>query len=132
VRHAAHQRGFTLIEVLVAFAVFALCVGALYESFAMAMKRSEQTTRRALALATAQSLLSQLRVQPPPWPSDQSGLSFVGQRWRIQVKPYLTDARSLEHPALWRAYRVAVTVALDRSASRAVELDSIEMARNPQ
>jgi general secretion pathway protein I len=132
VRAPTRQRGFTLIEVLVAFAVFCLCVGALYESLHMGLKRHEETTRRSTALATAQSLLSQLRVQPPAWPADQQGTSSAGKPWHIHIEPYATDAAEQapdSPPPRWRAYRVVVSVDAGRAGAHPVQLESLEITR---
>jgi len=125
----ARQQGFTLIEVVVAFAVFSLCVAAVYETFASAVHRSSQAAERDLAWLTAQSLLSQLREQSMPWQNDQSGLAPQGLRWQLHIEPYQTE-QDLRSP--WRAYAVYVRVEPSHSAAGRVQIDTVELARAPR
>lgn len=121
-------QGFTLIEVVVAFAIFALSIGAIFEVFREAAYTSERVRERDLAWLTAQSVLSQLRIEQAPWPREQRGLS--GRlRWWIDVQPYPLE---VDKRTSWNAYRVEVHVAPLHSPALAVELDSVELARLTQ
>jgi general secretion pathway protein I len=119
------ERGFTLIEVVVAFAIFALCVGALFEAFGGAVRRSLQAQDREQALLTAQSLLSQLRATPAPWDSQESGRADAGWLWQIDVQPF--DAGT-DQSSSWRAFEVSVQVRRE-GTTREIVLKSIEVAR---
>ena len=121
----SRQSGFTLIEVVVALAVFALGVTAIYGVFSEALQRTEQARARDLEWLTAQSLQAALRVQSAPWAPLQSGVSPAGFRWTIDAQPFESNV----DPGQWRAYSVAVHVAPQGRPSRAIELDSIELAR---
>jgi general secretion pathway protein I len=123
-----HQHGFTLIEVVVAFAIFALSIGAIFEVFREAVHTSAQVRERDLAWLTAQSVLSQLSVEQAPWPSEQRGVS--GRlRWWIDVQPYPLE---VEKRSSWSAYQVKVHVAPLHSPAPVIELDSVELARRRQ
>jgi general secretion pathway protein I len=113
------QRGFTLIEVAVAFAVFALCIGALYESFSGSMRRSSQLRQANASLMLAQSLLAEYRLRSCPCEPTQAGESG-GLAWRVDVIPYDAGA---DPKAQWRAFRVTVQV------SSKPMLQSVEMLR---
>ena len=120
------QRGFTLIEVMVAFAVFALCVGAIFEVFAGATRRAEKARETEQRWLAAQSVLSELRARPAPWPAEEEGRASTGEPWRLLVQPF--DAGTDErHP--WKAYSVSVNVGSGRSRAE-VTLKSIELARS--
>jgi general secretion pathway protein I len=124
------QRGFTLIEVVVAFAVFTLVIGAIYEAFAGAARRGSQARERELHLLTAQSVLSELRTRAAPWPAEESGESASsGEQWKVSVVPF--DAGTDENSP-WKAYEVTVLVGSARSRARETALKSIELARSPQ
>ena len=123
-----HEQGFTLIEVIVAFAIFALSIGAIFEVFHDAVHTSERVRERDLAWLTAQSLLSQLRIEQAPWPSEQRGVSGPF-RWWIDVQPYSLE---VDKRASWSAYWVEVHVVPFHSSAPAIELDSFELARRRQ
>jgi len=120
------QGGFTLIEVIVAFVIFTLAVGAIYESFAGAVRRSAQSDTRDQELLVAQSLLSQLRTSPAPWKAGDSGKWAGGWFWRTEVAPLNVGTSERSH---WRLFSVAIHVSDERGAENGVALRSIEMAR---
>lgn len=122
----SHERGFTLIEVTIAFAIFALCAAVLYEEFAGAQRRSAQARDREQALLIAQSLLAQQRVAPPPWSAQSSGSSPGGWTWDVQIAPF--NARiAAEFP--WNAFLVTVRVRPAAEPTREAVLQSVELAR---
>jgi general secretion pathway protein I len=119
------QRGFTLIEVVVAFAIFTLAVGALYESFGGAVRRNRQAHDRDQAVMIAQSLLSQQVATPQPWPPATSGHLPEGWVWRIEVRHYPTTANP-QSP--WLPVSVTVHVSREETFQKEVVLRSVELA----
>lgn len=63
-RNDRSAHGFTLIEVLVAFAVAALMLGALYQVFSVGVRASSTAERYANAVLLAQSSLETLAGAP--------------------------------------------------------------------
>ena len=61
------QSGFTLIEVIVAFAITILVIGALYTAWGGALARSDRARGEALAVLHAESLLERAGLE---WPLD--------------------------------------------------------------
>lgn len=124
------QRGFTLIEVVVAFAIFALAVGALYESFAGAARRVAHARGRDQDLLLAQSLLSRWRISAmPPLNPHETGSLEEGGSWRIDVRPSELSAKAT---GPWRAYEVTVHVIRAESGAGELALRTIELAKTPQ
>lgn len=123
-RSFARQRGFTLIEVLVAFAIFALSVGALFELFAGATRRTRQAEASEVLWLTAQSVLAERRVHPGPWPEEEKG-ERSGTQWRVLTQPFDTGA---EAASPWQVFLVRVEVA-DNASRRSIELQSVELAK---
>jgi general secretion pathway protein I len=126
-KYRRRQTGFTLIEVVVALAIFALSSSVLYEEFSGAMLRNTQAHDRELALLQAQSLLAQLRVSPAPWNRQSSGHSDDGWTWNIRVDPF-NAGTDPHHP--WQAFAVSVNVSPASAPNRGVTLYSIELARS--
>ena len=120
------QRGFTLIEVVVAFAIFALAIGAVYESFAGSVQRYLQAHERQEGALMLQSLLARLRATPAPWKPDETGILDGDWRWQIQVAPF--DASTSERSP-WRTFRVIVRLRHGEDGAKEMVLRSIELAR---
>ena len=87
------SRGFSLIEILVAFAVLSLALGVLLRIFGGGGHVAKLAEDYYRALITAESLLSQLGMETPVTPGNLSGVTPDGYRWSIQSTPYPMDPR---------------------------------------
>ncbi|MFL6600219.1 MAG: prepilin-type N-terminal cleavage/methylation domain-containing protein [Steroidobacteraceae bacterium] len=122
--NVAHQSGFTLLEVMVAFAIFALSVGALYESFAGSLRRTLKAEVQERAWLSAQSLLAAIRVRPAPWPAGEEGITRTGLDWKLSTSPYQSGA---DPKSPWQAYQVVIEVHPHLKAAGTVVLRSVEL-----
>jgi len=80
-----HEGGFTLLEVLVAFAIAAMALGVLYQSALGGLDTSENATRLQDALSRAQSHLAALQAVRPLRAVDRQGDDGGGFRWHEHV-----------------------------------------------
>lgn len=98
---AASQRGFTLLEVLVAFFISALSLGALYQIYAKGAAALDLARDYALALSIAESRLAETTVTATP----QQGRQLDRFDWDLSTQTYinisLDDASSLSYTLLW-------------------------------
>jgi general secretion pathway protein I len=85
--NAARQRGFTLLEVLIAFAIAALAVGALVQGAAAGIRNTRESALYAEALSRARSHLAAEERTSPLVPGDQAGDDGSGFRWRTRIVP---------------------------------------------
>jgi general secretion pathway protein I len=80
------QRGFTLIEVIVAFAVLAMALGLLLGMLSRGLGQVKQAGNETEATLHAQSLLDTLGTLGPIAPGATDGDFEDGRyRWRLQV-----------------------------------------------
>lgn len=118
------EHGFTLIEVVVAFVIFSLSIGVLFQIFGESLRTSEQVRIRDLEWLTAQSLISQLSMKRSPWPPKERGVSG-SLRWSIEVRPYLLN---MEKESSWNAYSVEVRVAPLHAKVPIVRVDCVKLS----
>lgn len=82
------QRGFTLLEILVAFVVLALVGGALLQLFQGGLQNLARGDGYTQAALLAQSTLSQLRAEAALVPGQQQGELGDGYRYALELTPY--------------------------------------------
>lgn len=82
------QRGFTLIEVVIALAVFAVAVGVCMQIATAGLRQSRIAAEQTQAALLAQSLLDMHGVGERLEPGRSSGRLEGGYQWEIEVAPY--------------------------------------------
>jgi prepilin-type N-terminal cleavage/methylation domain-containing protein len=82
------ESGFTLVEVLVAFAILSIVLLTLFSGLSTALRgdRRAEFTRSALRLATAE--LETAGIGNPLTPGVTNGRFENGMEWRLSVRPY--------------------------------------------
>lgn len=123
-----NQSGFTLIETVIAFAILALALGVLYESFGWSLRRNAVIAGRETAWLTAQSVLAEVRGREWIQPGERSGVTAQGLGWRCDIKPH---ALKISEQSPIKAFEVTVDVSWGRRAAQRVRLQSIEVGRQP-
>lgn len=88
-----HQRGFTLLEILVAFMLLALVGGALLQLFQGGLRNLDSSAEITHAALLAKSKLTELSALGEVQPGNDSGRFDDRYRWELALEPYLeTDA----------------------------------------
>jgi general secretion pathway protein I len=82
----AHQRGFTLLEVLVAFIVFVLIFGAVLDALGMAMRNTRRSAEVSEAALWAQSKLDAIGTIEELDEGSDSGEFNRQYRWQLDVR----------------------------------------------
>ncbi|WP_305806204.1 prepilin-type N-terminal cleavage/methylation domain-containing protein [Stenotrophomonas sp. YIM B06876] len=83
------QRGFSLIEVIVAFALLAVALTLLLGSLSGAARQVRQADDYSRAALHAQSLLAQVGVDQPLQAGQHEGQWEQGRyRWRLELAPF--------------------------------------------
>ncbi len=82
------QRGFSLIEVLVAFAILALSLGVLLQIFSRAMNTTALSGNYSRAVALAEAKLNSVGADIPLEEGVHSGEPEDGMDWIVNIEPY--------------------------------------------
>ncbi|HPT57203.1 MAG TPA: prepilin-type N-terminal cleavage/methylation domain-containing protein, partial [Casimicrobium sp.] len=115
------QRGFTLLEVIVAIVIAALCLGALAQAFAGGARAAGSSSDYTRAVTLAQSLLGKAGVERALTEGVESGTSSDGRYgWTLTVSNESTteDGNPVRPPMELKRLVVRVNV-LDEDDARA-------------
>lgn len=136
---APRNRGFSLLEVLVAFVVLSLVATAVFRLFSGALGNASAAEEYSRGVLIAQSVQSEVEATTLR-EGTQSGSADDGRvQWTVQVTPYEAPdvnpdlARASETLPL-RMYRIvtAVTFASPNGGQRNISLSTIRVgARDP-
>ena len=84
-------RGFSLLEVLVAFTILAMLLAALFEVFSAGLNAARAGDRFTRAAVIAQSRLAAVGMVEPLQEGVSSGSTDDAYHWRVTVGEYLDD-----------------------------------------
>jgi general secretion pathway protein I len=122
------ERGFTLLEVLVAFVIAALALGVLFRGTLDGLRVAQTAGRYEEAVTRAQSRLAALTVGSLA-PGDRQGDDGNGFHWRERITP-VTSSPVAAGGSL-ALYGVSVAVSWTDGSRRTVELDSERIGLTP-
>ena len=120
-RSSNGQRGFSLLELLVAFVIMAFALAMLYQASGGTVRALGDTEQYLRATVLAQSVLnSRDNVPEAGWnESSQSG----GFTWRVSSSPFSTSVNSPRAPSL---QQVQIVIGWsDRHGPRQLELNTL-------
>jgi general secretion pathway protein I len=99
------QRGFSLLELLVAFSIMAMALGLLYRAAGGSVRTVGDTERNGYAVVLAQSLMASYDAVP------EAGINIGGESagltWQVRSEPYAT---ALKGPDIRPLHQLSVLV----------------------
>lgn len=84
----AAERGFTLLEILAAFVIFALSYVTLLQIFSGGVRNAVLSQEYTEATLLAQSMIAELGIEEPLEPGSNSGEFDDKYRWELDVTPF--------------------------------------------
>lgn len=127
------SRGFSLLEILVAFTILALSLGVLMQIYSESLRNTDITRNQAQAIALAQSLLTSAGVEEPLAEGGRSGEAGDRFLWQLQYQPYaeasppgaLENLNVLQPTVRLWAITARVSWAGDHGDTRSIVLETL-------
>jgi general secretion pathway protein I len=125
-RRVRRDRGFTLVEVVVAIAILALMAGVIFRVNSDSIRNIRRADALADASALAQSLITKVGAEIPLREGEVRGQSGATLQWRVQMKRYGDATDRAQWPLA--AYTVMAEVTLrDGHDMQPVELITLRL-----
>lgn len=125
------EDGFTLLEVLVALAILALALSAIYQAFAGGLQNETTGRRYAGATILAESRLAGIGAEYQAQTGHWTGTTQDGYRWSVEMRPMAHAVRPVDSH-LPQLLEVEVRVLWDQGAqTREVRLKSLRLGGDP-
>jgi general secretion pathway protein I len=130
------QRGFSLLEILIAFSILALSLGILLKIFSSGINTAGVAEEYSAAVQIAESLMAQTGVETLLQPGESSGTKNEKYNWRVITSPFQFTAENLDMTTLTaELFKVKVTVNWGDENSgnqgRELELITLKLANKP-
>jgi len=124
------ERGFTLLEVLVALAILGVSLAAVYQAFGTGLRNDHQARLYEEAVALAEMRMAQVGTELPAtagrWSGEEGDL-----RWTLLVQPAEDEPLQVQ-PSLLRLMAVTVEVSCPQRAGESrIALSSFRLAAQP-
>jgi general secretion pathway protein I len=126
---STRRAGFTLIEVLVAFAILVLALTALLRVFSTGLDSIGVAERYASATMLARSVLDEIGAEIPLGADELSGDAGNGFTWNVQISRSAVFAPIVDTDSWLVPYDVAVTVTWEGGGS--LTLTTLRLASEP-
>ncbi|WP_340120945.1 type II secretion system protein [Methylobacter svalbardensis] len=108
---ANKQRGFSLLEILIAFSILALSLGILLKIFSAGVNTAGVAEEYTAAVQIAESLMAKTGVESRLQPNEATGLENEKYHWRVSVSPFQFTTENLDVTTIAaELFKVKVTV----------------------
>ncbi|MEE8500642.1 MAG: prepilin-type N-terminal cleavage/methylation domain-containing protein [Kiloniellales bacterium] len=108
-RRSRRGGGFTLLEVLIAFAILAVALVALIRAFSSGLRGLDAAEAAAVALQHARSKIEEVGTVIPLEAGEYGGEFEDGTRWSIAIRPHEAGEGAAAETVALVPYEIEVT-----------------------
>ena len=119
------EKGFTLLEVLIAFVILALVLGSLLPLFSSGFRGLARSESQVMASLQARSLLAEVGGSVPLEEGSRSGDFADGRVWSLQIER--SEALEGEQALRGALLPFAVTVTVNEPGKPGVSLTTLRL-----
>ena len=124
------QKGFSLLEILIAFSILAISLGILLKIFSAGINTAVVSEDYTAAVQIAESLMAKTGLESPLQAGEDSGTENEKYEWQVLVTPYLFNPDNIDEMTITtNLFKVKVVVNWDieKTKSRQIELTTLKL-----
>ena len=124
------QKGFSLLEILIAFSILALSLGILLKIFSAGVNTAVVAEDYTAAVQIAESLMAKTGVETPLQAGQDSGLENEKYHWLVEVSPFVFNPENVDNTTMTTVlFKVKVIVSWGggNANDRQVELTTLKL-----
>ena len=128
------ERGFSLLEILIAFSILALALGILLNIFSSGANNAAVAEEYTAAVQIAETLLAQTGVETELQAGQTSGQEDEKYRWLVTVTPFSPAIEKLNSQAIpVTLFKVSVSVNWGdaKDNDRQIALTTLKLVNKP-
>lgn len=123
------QRGFTLLEVVVAMAIVGLGVVTLIEIFSLGLRLVARSSEKATAITYGRQVMDEVLIRRGVQEGGEEGSFGEKHRWRLQVKPLKGESKLLSSTA-WELNEITLQMRYqDGEREKQVEMRTLRLLK---
>jgi len=124
------QKGFSLLEILIAFSILAISLGILLKIFSAGINTAVVSEDYTAAVQIAESLMAKTGLESPLQAGEDSGTENDKYEWQVLVTPYLFNPDNLDEMTITSTLfkvKVVVNWDIEKTKRRQIELTTLKL-----
>jgi general secretion pathway protein I len=124
------QKGFSLLEILIAFSILAISLGILLKIFSAGINTAVAAEDYTAAVQIAESLMAKTGLESPLQAGEDSGTENEKYEWQVLVTPYLFNPENIDEMTITTTlFKVKVIVNWDikKTKRREIKLTTLKL-----
>ena len=124
------QKGFSLLEILIAFSILAISLGILLKIFSAGINTAVVSEDYTAAVQIAESLMAKTGLESPLQAGEDSGTENDKYEWQVMVTPYLFNPDNLDEMTITTTLfkvKVIVNWDIEKTKRRQIELTTLKL-----
>ena len=124
------QKGFSLLEILIAFSILAISLGILLKIFSAGINTAVVAEDYTAAVQIAESLMAKTGLESPLQAGEDSGTENDKYEWQVLVTPYLFNPDNIDEMTITTTLfkvKVIVNWDIEKTKRRQIELTTLKL-----